>query len=369
MKIMLDAHVMGKKQAGVERYWKNLILNIVEQGKSDKFVIYSSVNMQSKFNNAVTRVPHLDSGLFRIFWGLNSVIRKEKPDVLYVNFFTPLFKQCRTVSIIHDLCFLTHPELFNPFFVFFARFWLKKTIRDSDFIICPSFVVKKQIMNKYGFRADRISVIYEAADPIFTKIRNKKEVGRYIKNKFGIVGQYFLVAGDLDERNMSKFVISSFLELLKESKDIMLIFTGKCKLSKKILRKSEDNIKVLNYVSDKAMVSLYNGSTAVLNFSKCEGFGLPIVESGACGVPVICNSLNVFKEVAGSDCIYADGSQELTQKMKLLLEGKIRKSGNKRILSYSWKKNARQTYIILDKVAKNCLTIKKKSERIGVGIL
>lgn len=358
MKILLDSHLLGKNRAGMERYWKNLAKYLEKSNEINSLYLYSNASaFKSIRNKALSCRPNYNNGFLRIIFGFNKVINKYKPDIFHANFFSPIFKRCPTVTTVHDLCFITNSELFPPFFKYFASFWIKKTLYDSDAIICVSDVVKKQLIRLFHLPECRIKTIYSAPDPIFKKVKNTLEIHKTLK-KFGIKKNYILIAGDLDNRGRSSLILDSFSELVKEYKNIELVITGRNKMTQRLAPTIKGFISILDYINDYDLNKLYSGAKFVIYFSKCEGFGFPIIESMVCGTPVICNDLEVFREIALNGAIFVKNKNELVHAMKRLLidpifRSKYVKRGYRRARFFSWYKTAKETLGVYRSILNN----------------
>ena len=115
--------------------------------------------------------------------------------------------------------------------------------------------------------------------------------------------------------------------------------------------KIENKVTKTGFVKDEDLVSLYNAAKATILPSFYEGFGLPVLESMACGTPVICSNVSSISEIVGKDAIFCDPSDpediakqiekvfDISQKEHELLSQKLIKHAG----LFTWGKVARQT--------------------------
>lgn len=297
MKILIDAHMLGEKKTGTERYWKNLILSIKDYLDPKKIYLYCNLpkeKLPKEFHQFNIYTPKYKNGFYRIFFGFNQAIKKIKPDLIHVQNFTPFFKTIPIINTIHDLCFQKTPNTFSLKSKIAYQLFFKHSINLSDIIICPSFDVKNSLINYFPkIKKEKIKVIYDAADNCFFYIKNKKQVKKYLKERFNLNKDYYLVVGEIQKRKNPKKIIDYFQNHLKKKKDILLVFVG----PNKINLKQTDEIKIIGYVNDHDLNYLYNGAKALIYFSKCEGFGLPIIEALKTKTPIIDSNLKVFQEI------------------------------------------------------------------------
>jgi len=173
------------------------------------------------------------------------------------------------------------------------------------------------LLKYYPFLNEKkIFVTYEAADSVFKHIKNKNKVKNFLKERFNISDNYFLVVGNIEQRKRPKEIIEAFKKILKKYPKTLLVFAGPNKLK----MKEEKNIRILEYVSDQELNYLYNGALALAYFSLCEGFGLPLVEALKTKTPIICSDIPVFKEIVKNVGLFAKDKKQLTQKMLLVLD-------------------------------------------------
>jgi len=345
MKILLDTHMLGQKETGNERYWKNLSGAFSKNKNGYEFYNYK----QSSRN-----------GLYRIMRGFNNEIKSLKPDIIHVQNFIPFVKLVPIVNTVHDLCFKSCPDSFGIKTKLAFKFFFKHSLNLSDAIICVSESTKKNLLKYYKVDKSKVFVIDEGVDPIFKYIKNKLKVKNLLKDRFEISRDYFLVVGYKGKRKRADRIIENFKELIKTNKNIQLVLIGPEDSS--FDKQYQDliiynHLKILNYVSDDDLNLLYNGALSLINYSSCEGFGLPIIEAMRCKTPVICSDIPVFREIASKEAVFVKNDKDLTEKMNLLASNPNTKEkysalGYKRSLEFSWQKTAKKTLEIYKRVLK-----------------
>ncbi|MCL4364053.1 glycosyltransferase family 4 protein [Patescibacteria group bacterium] len=337
MRVLLDTHMLGRRDTGNERYWKNLALALNHNKQEVKIIGY---NLWPR------------NGLFRLALGLTAATNKGRADINHVQNFAPLIKTVPLVTTVHDLCSKTHMSLFGWKTRIAFRFFFKRTLNLSDAIICVSKETKNQLLKFYKINPKKIFVVYEAADDCFCFIKDKDSIKRSLLKRFDIKGKYFLVVGAIESRKLPYEIINSFNRIRDKIPGVKLIFAGPNKLG----IKSALNIRTLGYVTDEELNLLYNGSLALVHLSLCEGFGLPIVEAMATKTPVICSNLAVFREITGNQAMFIKHSQNLSKTMESIakndrLRNKYGELGYKRSCQFSWQKTAQKTIEIYKKLS------------------
>jgi glycosyltransferase involved in cell wall biosynthesis len=279
--------------------------------------------------------------------GFRELIRRYQPDLLHVQNFAPWKKTIPIVLTVHDLCFKTEPKWFSFKTRLAFQFFFKHSLNLADIIICVSKNTKKQLLNYYSVSPAKIRVVYEAAANSFYYISVRSRLKEELKQKFELNKPYFLIVGNVEQRKQPELIISAFKKTLKQYSNMELVFVGPNKLK----LKAQKQIKFLNYVSDTDLNLLYNGATALIYFSLCEGFGLPIVEAMACRAPIICSDIPVFREIAVQSALFVRSENELSKAMENLIKDKslryeYSKLAYQRSSYFSWQKAAKQSLAV-----------------------
>ncbi len=279
----------------------------------------------------------------------------------------PLRFNGRLLTIIHDLNHLTHPDFLpNRLAFLYAKFFMKKAVRKSCRIVTVSNHSKQMLIKYLNVSESKITVIHNGVDPFFSPADNSLEIDN-IKKMFSIYGEYLLFVGNIKPHKNITNIIKSFSLLKKKyNHQINLLLTGeKEKLItavKNIPLESEDedirnSIKFTGYISNDLLLSLYRGAKLFLFPSFCEGFGLPILEAMACGIPVITSNVSSMPEVAGDGAVLVDpySPEDIAHAMNNVLEDEMLRSklierGLERAKSFQWDKAKTKYLKLIDEI-------------------
>lgn len=364
MKVLLDGHMLGQQKTGIERYWKNLITEL--QNCNVDLCIYSNrpkdeILKLYNFKRISFYTPFISNGLYRILFGFSKAIQFFKPDLIHVNNFGPILKTIPTITTVHDLCFLSHPQTFSLKSQIAFQLFFKKTLYDSDQIISVSNTVKNQLIQFYNLNPVKIHTIHEAVDPAFKHIKNQNNIRSILNHKFKIYKKYFLVVGNIEARKNIIPIIRAFLHVQSQIPNIQLVFTGNNLLQKELAvyktQIQKNIIRILNFISDYDLNILYNGAESIIFNSFCEGFGLPLVEAIACKTPIVCNDISIFREIAGPYANYIKSELEMSEIIqKILIDKTLKKQYSKLTKKkknvITWKYVAQETFNIYKSVIK-----------------
>lgn len=221
--------------------------------------------------------------------------------------------------------------------------------REDVQIIAISKSTKKDLCEYLSIDKNRIHVVYDAYDSKLCF----PEVNKNVLLKFKIDKPYILYVGALDLRKGIDDILGAYEYISKKYKDIALVIAGKAELS--FVEKMKNchintNIIFTGYVTDDEKRALYSSAEMFLFPSKYEGFGIPILESMACGCPVITTNVSSIPEVGENAVIYVEpGNVEmLIDKIENLLDdfGKrelYKDAGLQQVKKFSWKRTAIET--------------------------
>ncbi|EKE10871.1 MAG: glycosyl transferase, group 1 [uncultured bacterium] len=370
MKIGIDARFFGIKQKGLGRYTQKLIENLekVSAGnnldaeyfiflRKDNFDEYEPKNPKFKKILADYRWYTFSEQVFFPF-----LLYRYKLDIVHFpHFNVPVLYWKKFIVTIHDLTLIHFPTMknstLNPIFYWLKFFVYKLVIRlaisRSLSIIAISNFTKKDIIDNYGkFLEKKIRVTYEACEDF--RMCSAGE-SNDILQKYGIIKPYLIYVGNAyPHKNLDRLVLS-FAGVLREKKDIQLVFVGKNdyfyeNLRKLVEKEKVGNIFFLSDVCDYELDILFHNSVSNVFPSLYEGFGLPPLEAMSKGVPVISSDHPCMREILGDSAYFFDGKDisSIEKAMRRIIEDEdLRRSliekGYRQIKKYSWKKMAQES--------------------------
>jgi glycosyltransferase involved in cell wall biosynthesis len=361
MKILIDAHMVGERESGNERYIFNLLRAL------------HSLELPAEFLIAGT-APELFEGLFqrlgrwrfvqvssspwrRLFVELPRLVRAEGVSLLHVTYAGPIQCDCPVISTVHDISYLPHPEWFSLKDRLVLRCGVGVTLSRGAAVITVSDYSKNEIMKHYRLPEDRIHVTKEAADPRFRLLR-PDEAGRDRLAEMGVRFPYILAVGNLQPRKNLTRLVQAFVRLRQESGiSHQLVLAGKAQWRESELYEVvrcagiEQDVLFTGHISDNELVRLYNAADVFVYPSLYEGFGLPVLEAMACGVPVVTSCITSIPEVAGEAALLCDPCDvdALAMAIGRILQDRnlnndLRINGLRHAASFSWEKTAKLTW-------------------------
>lgn len=310
MNILINAQFYdGNHITGIGNYAQELIFQLSKIDKKNLYTIYCKNPQFSNSEHIVFKpsISVLSSGLARLLWEnliLKIKIIWKKPDVFHsLNYTIPLFisKKTKVIATVQDLTWIKHPIFFSKFTRMLAVLRIKYTCKRADQIITISNSTKNDLINFIGCNESKIKVIYLGADQQKYKIISSKENLSKVKTKYDLPDKYLFWIGSLRKNKNLKNMIKAFL-VSEKSKlhNYSFVLAGKKSNGYdeiEELIQNNPNVLYKGLIDDKDLPIVYNLSSGLLFVSLYEGFGLPIVESLACGVPVITSNVSSMPEI------------------------------------------------------------------------
>ncbi len=190
--------------------------------------------------------------------------------------------KAKMICTVHHTYYQQQKYILSQKWKYVLYLFEKKMYKNADKIIAVSEDTKKALIDYYKIPKSKITVIPNGVD--FGRFRKIKEIKK--------ISNSLLFVGRLDKRKGIDFLIKTIPLVKKEISNIKLFVIGKGKLRKKLekfVKKNqlENNVEFLGFVPDEELPRWYNKCKITIVPSIFEGFGLTVLESLACGTPVI----------------------------------------------------------------------------------
>jgi len=283
-------------------------------------------------------------------------------DVIFAPNFMPPRRQRffgrRTVITVHDLAFVVMPEMVAPETLENLRLRFPKTLRKAERIIAVSGATAGDLVEHCGVDRNRIHTIHEGLDPHFAVVAQDPEPDASLPE------DYLLFVSTIEPRKNVIGVLRAFALLAEWGYPGRLVIVGRwgwhTETIRDVLEASpvRDRIIHLDYVDRDRMAAVYGQARAMLLPSWLEGFGLPILESMACGTPVVTSGRSAMPEVAGPAGVYVDpeSAHGIATGVSSLLEDadhheRLQRLGRERARRFSWADAAAATANVFRRAA------------------
>jgi glycosyltransferase involved in cell wall biosynthesis len=286
-------------------------------------------------------------GWRRIAWEqqtLPSLVKSEGLDLLHCpDFSLPLFGPGLSVNTLHDLSYYVGGFFSLPKAAYKRTLTRVSTSRSRSLIAVSKFT-SDQLLEKFPLDPRSVTVIYSGVEVPFVTPTKRPD------------RPFVLYVGTLETRKNLKSLVNAFTEL-KRAQDLphTLVLAGQHGRGWQEVASAiqdspvRDEIEMLGYVSRPDVYRLYRSADLLVYPSLYEGFGLPVVEAMACGLPVICSNTTGLPEAGGDAAVYFDprNTDELKRAIDRVLssgdlQAEMRRKGLKHAAHFSWEKCARE---------------------------
>src|SRR6476660_3660498 len=316
MKIAIDVHSLGTQSGGNETYFRQLVRGLIEdKGDNSYNLFYSHPSVLDEFPwDARFNLSKIPTNPFRrICVSLPHLLRKNKPEVFHCQYVKPPFPKIRTVVTIHDLAHEHYPEFFHPLEAYRMKKLVRWTAGRADHILTVSEFSAADIATRFGVPPEKITVAYQAPAPVF-RPRDRTQCREHMARNYGIDSPFILYVGRIQARKNLPRLVEAYARVRKQGVSAKLVLVGKMEWqSERLLEKVkelhlENAVIFPGYVAYDDLPLLYNAAELFVFPSIFEGFGLPVMESMASGVPTITSFGSSLEEVAGDGALLVDPS-------------------------------------------------------------
>jgi glycosyltransferase involved in cell wall biosynthesis len=314
MRIGIDARPLSVQAAGVPRVVSSLVRELEKTDAVNSYYLYSHREFSLPFGNPrwQKRIGSKASRLSGIVWFLTEgrrAILKDNLDVFWSAMYIPrlaLPSHVATVLTVHDLEWRLYPQTMSRKTYYAHRLLVWPSVRRADRIVAVSRATAQDLERVSSVSGSKIEVIYHGVDSAY-KPQDSGNAAEYVAAKYGVAKDYVLAVGTVQPRKNLETLVEAWKILRDRTKDhFQLVVAGargwkNTHLDETIRRLglTGDEVRFLGIVPEEDLPVLYSGSSVFVFPSLYEGFGLPLVEAMACGIPVVASNTSSVPEVVG----------------------------------------------------------------------
>lgn len=373
-KIGIDIRPIGKKRTGDEVYFFNLVKNLTALDRNNAYFLYTDRNPEEdeKLKSEIEKLE-LGSNFKVIFinapnrfwwnlWALPNYLRKNPVAVFHTQYIAPFWlpKNVRLVLTIHDISFNFFPEFIGKSDLFFLKMLLPRSIRRADRIITVSQNERDQIIKYYKVLPEKVDFTWNGVDSEKFAKEYSPEEKAHVRKKYKLPEKFLLYVGTLQPRKNIPALVK-ILGVYREkypADNAKLVIVGNRKarnFDKRIdeaIEKHDLREKVIfpGWVEDEDLPVIYKLANCFVFASLYEGFGIPVVEAMAAGLPVVSSDKSCLPEVGGDAANFADPAKpaDFAQKIHEVLadeylRNNLIQKGIERAKTFTWQKTAEKT--------------------------
>ncbi len=371
MKIAVNTRLLLKnKMEGIGVHALNVLKRITVNHPEHQFLFMFDRKYDEEFifSSNITPVvlfPQARHPLLYYWWFQNSVARtlnQVKPDLFYSpDGFLSLNTAVRSVPVIHDLNYEHYPKDLPRWTSWHYRHFFPKFADKARRIITVSEFSKQDIVQQYDIHADKIDVVFNAADLHYKKMEEIEKTE--VRNKYSSGEEYFLYVSALHPRKNVKRLLEAF-DMVKDTSGspIKLVLVGPHYFKNSEMEKVYQQMKYKNDVvftgrlNVEELSKVMGAAFCLVYVSYFEGFGIPLVEAMQCEVPVIASDVTSIPEVTSDAALMVNPlsvDSIANGMLEVLKDPDLRKDliqkGKERSTFFSWDRTAELTWESLEK--------------------
>jgi glycosyltransferase involved in cell wall biosynthesis len=330
--VVVDADVLGRRRTGDETYVANLLRCLAP------LVPDAGVRLAG-----VTRAPELlPDGIeplpltarvqeLRMAWSLPRLLRRAGATLVHTQYAVPLRAPCPAVVTVHDVSF-EDPELMGWKDRLVFRSVVPRAARDAARVLTVSERSKRDLVGRYELPPERIVVTPNGVDPAFVPGDGPRD--------------YVLAVGAIQPRKNQLRALAAAREA-----GLRLVVAGPEKDKALAAELRAGGATVTGWLEQPALVELVQGAACLVQASRHEGFGLPVLEAMACGTPVVAVREPALVEVAGDAAVLVEENELADGIRRAIAErDRLRAAGLERAALFTWEETAARTLAVYREV-------------------
>ena len=335
---------------GTEIYLRNLLRGLAAVDQTNQYYVFTNAETgadisQSGRMQVLAQNVRATNRPMRLIWEQTKLpmqVRRLGLDCLLNPGFTaPIVTPCPNITVFHDLQHKRHPEYFRWFDLPAWNLFLWGAVRRSRILIAVSEATKADLMRYYGLPPSRIRVVHHGVEDAFF------DIGR---RRAGTEPILLCTSTSHPHKNLDR-LIRAFERFRSVRKEFRLIITGVRGFAAQGLEKLvSDGIEMTGWIPRSELYDLFRQAHAFVYPTTFEGFGLPVIEAMAAGVPLVCSDIEPLRTLTGSAALRFDptDTNALVQALeRIVSDEELRESltriGRERAGAFTWEQCARGT--------------------------
>lgn len=351
---------------GTEIYLRGLMTGFAEIGGKHDFIVFtnqeSGTGLTPSAPNFITVTQPIRAAFrpLRLLWEqtvLPAAAVRHRVDVLLNPGFTgPCLCPCATVTTFHDLQHKRYPQYFRWWDLPFWRFFLFLSAVTSDDLIAVSEATRRDLLTFYPVPSRRISVVPQGAGDEISALRQSRQPD--------LANPFLLCVSTVHPHKNLDRLVRAFARFHNEHRGYRLVIAGMKgffteRLEQEIRSQALDNaVTLTGWIPRSDLLELFRTAHASIQPSLFEGFGIPVAEALAAGIPMACSRIEPLSEIAGDaafqfDPLDEDAICDAIRRIALdePLRRRLAEAGPMRVREYTWTRTAQMTLQVLERAA------------------
>jgi glycosyltransferase involved in cell wall biosynthesis len=339
---------------GTEIYLRNLLRAFAGIDSSNEYVVFTNREtgtdlVPERFAHAPLpiRAVNRPARLLYEQTGFAMQARRHGIEVMFNPGFTaPALPGCPNVTVFHDLQHKRHPEYFRAFDLPAWNFFLWLSVKRSSMLVIDSEATREDLKHFYGLADDHIVVAPLGVEPEFYSIERS------------IPEPFFLCVSTLHPHKNLDNLLRAFARFQRDRPEYSLVMTGVRGFHTEVVEKLiielglNDSVQLTGWLERSDLYDLFRRATAMFYPSTFEGFGLPVVEAMAAGLPLACSNIEPLHSIVAGAAIEfpPENADAMVSAMHRMTgdTSKLVERGRKRAESFTWEETARKTLVAIE---------------------
>lgn len=350
--------LLKSKMEGFGWFTYETVMRIVKNHPEHRFIFFFDRPYDERFifsSNVkpVVLLPPTKHVLIFPYWfnvKLKNALQKHQCDAFIApDGFLSLTTKIPQLAVMHDLNFEHNPNDLPKLVLRYYKKYFPQFARKAKRIVTVSHYSKKDIIDSYNVKPDKIDVVWNGVSDIF-KLLNESEQDK-IRQSYTKAKPFILFVGAIHKRKNLQRLLLAFTELKKEKQiPHQLLIVGEELWSSQhfeVDKTIKEEVHFSGHIDLHKLAGLMASAELLAYVSYFEGFGIPLVEAMRCGTPVLAGNKTSLPEVAGDAALYCDpfSVQSIKQGLSDIIgNDKIRQElsakGLERAKDFSWDQTA-----------------------------
>jgi glycosyltransferase involved in cell wall biosynthesis len=362
MRIGIDATPIFLRKGGIGFYTHNLLESLTRIDTKNEYILFKTTQSQPE-----APIPFISRPNVRVIytpkWLQKRRCYKERIDLYHgTNFRLRGRGRKGNCVTIHDLAFKHYPHFLKRRFGQSLSFWkTKRDVHRADRVIAVSQHTAKDVVEFFKIDKERVRVVYHGVEDYFRPDVPAESILEIKINYRILTPQYILWVGTLEPRKNLPTLIEAYSKLKSIHSEYTLVLGGgpgwQYQDILNLALSLGNRIQITGYLPQEDLIPLYAGASLFVYPSLYEGFGMPLLEAMASGVPIVASKTSSIPEVVGDAGILVDplSISDLSEAILKLLENSSLRStykerGIQRAKQFTWERAAQETLKIYQEI-------------------
>ncbi len=327
--VVFDADVLGRQRTGDETHVRNLLRELGPLAR-DAGIRVVAVTRHPELVPDGVEAHRLDVAVqeARMAWTLPRLLGELGADLCHTQYALPLRSPCPCVVTVHDVSFARGADLMSRKDRMIFRRVVPRAVRTARRVFTVSERTKRDLIELYDVDPDLVVVTPNGVDPAFTPGDGARD--------------YVLAVGAIQQRKNQRAALDA-----ANAVGLPFVLAGPEKDPALADELRRSGARLEGYVDQDRLVELYRGAACLVQPSRYEGFGLPVLEAMACGTPVVAVEEPALREVAGDAAVFVDEAGLADGIRRALAEReRLVAAGLERARAFTWRAAAEKALAV-----------------------